>query len=94
MSTKQIKTRAELMALAKRLGVRLGWRRPGEQGLSAEVHGGIFDNTGYWGLYKHDPYAVSDDAGDERWVTLLKKGRPVGEVNLATLFAFACGWEG
>jgi hypothetical protein len=86
-----IQTRQELVDLARELGVRAAWHEPDEQGLEARVKGVTFDNAGFWGrayLPRHR------EAATELYVTLLHEGQPVAEVNLATLFSFACGFEG
>lgn len=96
---KRINSRAELLALKKELGVRESWHEPDEQEVTATVRGNHFDNAGFWGeepaarwaeLYHEN---ADDVAGLEFWVTLHRKGEPVAEVNLATLFAWATGYE-
>jgi hypothetical protein len=83
-----ITTRAQLIELAQRLGVRHDWHEPDEQGLTAKVEGRSFDNAGFWPreLSAHMPASSI-----EKHVILSKDGQPVAAVNLATLFAWACG---
>lgn len=79
-----INNQSELQALAKRLRVRHDWHEPDEQDLTAEIIGHSFDNA----------MGTRSDGG-ELIVILKKDDREVGRVNLATLFAFACGtWLG
>lgn len=68
-----------LKEVAKELGVRHDWHEPDEQGVEAEVTGCQFDN------------ACADGGGIELMVVFTKDGKPVAQVNLATLCAFACG---
>lgn len=86
--TKRINTRAELLALKRELGVRDDWHEPDEQGVDAATYGDGFDNAGFWG---------ADGGGygghQERYVTIIKDGEPIADVNLATLFAWATGYE-
>lgn len=99
MTVKRINTRPELLALKRELGVREDWHEPDEQEVTAYVRGNHLDNSGFWGedpaarwkeLYHED---ADDVAGLEYWVTLYREGVPVAEVNLATLFAWATGYE-
>lgn len=92
---RKINSRTELIADARDLGVRPDWHEPDEQGVTAEVHGSSFDNAGFWGQ-EAEGRAIADGYGAdfmEMWVTLSKDGKPVAEVNLATLFAWATGYE-
>jgi len=96
---KRIDTRDDLVALANTLGVRRDWHEPDEQGVTAAVHGGSFDNAGFWGEVEYAEWIgqyglFRADQGIEMWVTLYQEGKPVAEINLATLFAFATGYEG
>lgn len=90
---KTIHTRAELQELARQLRVRPNWHEPDEQEVTARVFGLSFDNAGFWGQDEvrrvggMGPYSE----GLEMWVTLYQDGYPVAEVNLATLFSWACG---
>lgn len=83
---KRIQSKAELVALAKRLGVRPDWHEPDEQGVTAGTHGTSFDNAGFWG---------SDNTcrTQEQYVVIRQDGEAVAEVNLATLFAWATDLE-
>ena len=99
MDIDRISTQDDLVALANRLGVRPDWHEPDEQDVTAQVHGGSFDNAGFWGKEEYDCWVAEygharANAGIEKWVTLWQHGRPVAEVNLATLFAWACGYRG
>lgn len=96
--TLRISTRAELIALAAKLGVRPDWHEPDEQEVTAQVHGASFDNAGFWGGEDRKFRLASPDlhfspGSEELWVELRQDGEPVGEVNLATLFAWATGYE-
>lgn len=98
---KRITTRTELVELARKLGVRSDWHEPGEQGLTARVHGTSFDNAmapGEWygggrdGAPRAEMYVVlyrapsfADYGGTEP--------EPLAAVNLATLFAWAADIE-
>jgi len=84
-----VRTREQLQDLAKRLGVRPDWHEPDEQDLEAKIFGKGFDNamgSGY-GVTK----ALPDDHEGEMNVVLLKDGEPCAAINLAYLFAWACG---
>jgi hypothetical protein len=93
---KDIRTKAELKALAKELKVRKSWHEPDEQGVEARVFGECFDNAGFYGtrtLARHfkDNDIFNETIRDlEMWVTLYQDGAAVAEINLAILFAFAC----
>jgi len=95
MAIKRIDTRADLQKLQAELGLRKDWHEPDEQGVSAKVEGKIFDNAGFWGEYfkkeqaRQKPSVFSNLS--EQYVTIYKDKKPVAEVNLATLFAMACG---
>ena len=94
----QIQTKAELKALAKKLEVRKDWHEPDEQGLEARVYGEHFDNAGFWGSTEINRQYGKNLGTEyqiylknmEQWVTLFKNGEAIAEINLATLFAFAC----
>jgi hypothetical protein len=98
MNIKRIQTREELIALKKELGVRPDWHEPDEREVSAQVSGQIFDNAGFWGTAEIKQRRADGDPDDryalEKWVTIYQGGKPVADVNLATLFAFATGFEG
>jgi len=98
---RRINKRDDLVALANELGVRPDWHEPDEQEVTAAVRGTSFDNCGNWGSAEvrriGDLRRRGHRAGVtsmEIFITLYKDGEPVGEVNLATLFAFATGYEG
>ena len=90
---KRITTRADLVTLARDLGVRPDWHEPDEQEVTATTEGVSFDNAGFWPKssessdYPYHPSII------EMSVTLSKGGKPVAVVNLATLFAWAAGLE-
>lgn len=94
---KIIHTRAELVALARELGVHPDWHEPDEQSLTARVHGTSFDNAmtpGEWygpgrdGVPRAELHVIlyrvpswADYGGSEP--------EPLAIVNLASLFAWA-----
>lgn len=81
----RIDNRDELIAVADILGVRPDWHEPDEQDVIAVVYGESFDNAGTWPLNDHNSEYC------EIYVDLFKNGVLVAQVNLATLFAMACG---
>jgi hypothetical protein len=95
---KRINKRDDLVALARELRVRPDWHEPDEQEVTAEVRGKSFDNAGFWGIRDEADflgrYGYDGTQGVEMYVTLFQDGKPVAEVNLATLLAFATGYEG
>jgi hypothetical protein len=95
---KRIETRDELIALANQLGMRPDWDEPAERGVTAAVFGTELDNTGFWGsAASFDGQSLPpelDADGMEIWVVLHHDGKPAAEVCLATLFAFATGFDG
>lgn len=88
---KRINTRTELTELAKELGVRPDWHEPDEQKVTAKVtakvHGTMFDNAGFW------PAGQLTSTNLEQHVIIKQDGKPVAAVNLATLFAWATGYQ-
>lgn len=78
---KRISKRNDLVKLARQLKVRPDWHEPDEQEVTATMHGQTFNNAGFWGIGSNHKW--------EMYVTLYKDGKPVAEVNLATLFAWA-----
>jgi hypothetical protein len=98
---KRITTRAELVELARELKVRPDWHEPGEENLTAQVHGTSFDNAmpaGEWygagadGVPSAELHVIlyrvpswSDSYGSYL--------QPLAIVNLATLFAWATGLD-
>jgi hypothetical protein len=89
-NVRKITTRTQLIQLANDLRVRDDWHEPDELGLEVHVWGREFDNAGFWGDTES-----SDKPYEELHVTLYQNGLTVASVNLATLFAFACGtYEG
>ena len=90
-----IDNKSELQALAKQLGVRPDWHEPDEQGVDVVMKGTKFDNAGFWGETGIASRQELIDQGYapsqlEKWVVIKKHGKPVAEVNLATLFSLAC----
>jgi hypothetical protein len=82
-----ISTRRDLQALAHQLRVRPNWHEPDEQEVTAECVGNTFDNAGSW------PERTSGGTC-EMHVYVRQNGTDVAVVNLATLFSWACGYEG
>jgi hypothetical protein len=80
-----ITSKKQLLDLAKELGVRDDWHEPDEQEVTAKVFGKSFNNAGFYGIECH----ISTEQ-KELYVVLYKDEKPVGEIALATLFAFAC----
>ena len=92
MAVKKIHEREELVALAKKLGVRQDWHEPDNQDVSIEVRGASFDNAGFWGKEFEDEKAAKPKelpCEPEMYVIISHRSKPVAEVNLADLFAFA-----
>lgn len=85
---KRINTRADLVRLAEELELGADWREPDESGVTAKVHGVSFDNAGFWPADE-----LRGKAPLEQHVILKKDGEPVAAVNLATLFAWATGYD-
>lgn len=85
---KRINSRAELVKLADELGMRPDWHEPDERNVTAEVYGMSFDNAGFWADGRSDGKRY-----EEMYVELRRDGKPVAAVNLATLFAWATGFE-
>lgn len=88
---KQIRSKAELVKLADELGVRPDWHEPDEQEVTATTHGVSFDNAGFWGQEYRSSF--DDREFTEQYVILHKDDSPVAAVNLATLFAWATGYD-
>lgn len=91
--TLRINFPSQLKRLARDLRVRPDWHEPDEQELTAKFHGTDFDNAGFWGTYKGELRTFRDNK-QEMWIELFKDGKLVAEINLATLLAMACGYEG
>ena len=93
---KRIFRRNDLVELARELGVRPDWHEPEEQGLSVVVKGNNFDNAGFWVDESGRPEPLVRGGKTlvlEKYVILKQDGKPVAAVNLATLFAWACGFQ-
>ena len=76
----------QLLDLAKKLGVRDDWHEPDEEDVSAKVFGEKFDNAGFYGL----DAVFNNLIKTELFVVLYHEDKPVAQIALATLFAFAC----
>lgn len=72
----EIRTKKELIELKKSLGVRDDWHEPDNDGVTAKVTGGKFDNAGF---------------DDEKFVVIKQDGNET-KINLATLLAIASGY--
>jgi hypothetical protein len=90
-----IDNREDLARVAEILGVRLDWHEPDEQEVTAEVRGKSFDNAGFYGVKTEAEWLSrhGTDTGVEMYVRLFKEGQPVADVPLATLFAWATGYN-
>lgn len=83
----KINSKEELKDFAKQYGLRPDWHEPDEESIDAKVKGKIFDNAGFWGVdFDPKPFGITPEMS----VVLYHKNKPVAEINLATLFAFAC----
>lgn len=95
---REIKTRAELVQLAKDLGVRPDWHEPDEQDVTAEIYGNAynFDNAMGPGEFygQHNERAELHVVLRHYNDTMDGPGEKIAVVNLATLFAWATGYEG
>ncbi len=89
-----VRNRNELRILMKMLGLRWDWHEPDERGVEAVVFGDKFDNAGLWGrrfrLEKQRGFMLAEE---EMNVLLVRDEKPVAEINLATLFSWACGYD-
>lgn len=91
---KVIHNRDELVALANVLGVRPDWHEPDEQEVTAECRGKSFDNAGFYGMEREaEMLSRGSDLAVEQYVRLFQDGQPVADVPLATLFAWATGYD-
>lgn len=102
---RNIETRAELRAFAAEYGLRADWHEPDEVDVSVALAAGShFDNatsdpTADFALMPDGEdengaprrRAVPTEQHAEHGVFLLVNGEAVAAVNLATLFAMACG---
>ena len=94
-----ITTREQLIEFQREHGLRKDWHEPDEQDIDAHVDGAVLDNAQTFptGWDHHPRDAEQWQAGasySELTVILRKDGEPVAAVNLATLLAFATGWDG
>lgn len=85
-----IHSREEFVALSRELGVRADWHEPDEQEVDVRVYGRSFDNAGFWPQQATRPLP-----GEivERYIIFRKDDKPVAAVNLATLCAWASGYD-
>lgn len=95
---KRIDNRADFVAFARNMGVRPDWHEPDEQDLTARVEGTPFDfdNAGFWPTDPRDHTAELHVIFSERDESLdgsPMTGRDLACVNLATLCAWASGYE-
>jgi len=94
----RIQYRDQLSEVAELLGVRPDWHEPDEQDVTAHIFGKSFDNAGFWPYNPTQPEdrccGSLDSEGLEMYVELRQADKPIAHVNLATLFAFACGYSG
>lgn len=93
---REIRRRRELIELSKELRVRDSWHEADEQGLTVEIRGDHLDNAGFWGL-KDEAWQLErgHTSPHMEYYVIIRRGESVmGEVNLATLFAWATGYIG
>lgn len=99
---RRINTPEQLKGLARELGMRPDWHEPDEREVTARTYGTSFDNAGMWPMEEAFRYSNPDERSVEMYVVLYRQvensnpGHPVTVacVNLADLFAWACGWPG
>lgn len=94
-----ITTREQLVEFARQHELREDWHEPDEQNVDAYVDGGKLDNAHTFPTgWDHRPGDAEPwQAGalySELTVILRCDGEPVAAVNLASLLAFAGGWDG
>lgn len=98
-----IHTRARFIEWARENKLRPDWHEPDEQGITARVEGTPldFDNAGFWpfsdgygdpGDRRAELHVIFSESGIEDGQTV--RGRDLVCVNLATLCAWATGYEG
>lgn len=90
--SQRIMDRNDLLDLRNRLDVRYDWHEPVNQDVTVEIRGKHFDNAGFW----DDDHAGRGSDGkdyEELHVAILQDGDQVATVNLATLFAWATGYD-
>lgn len=84
----------QLREVAEVLEVGGDWHEPDSVNVTARVWGHSFDNAGFWPVDPSQPqYPCTpslDSPGLEMYVELIKAGKVIAQVNLATLFAMAC----
>jgi hypothetical protein len=89
----RVDTKDQLRQMADELKVRPDWHEPDEQLVTAVVHGSDFDNAGFWGRDSRGELITFGRNHQELWVELFRDHQPVAEINLATLLAWATGFE-
>lgn len=99
----RIHYRSQLVTLARKLGVRSDWHEPDNQGVTARVEGTDLDNAmppGTWlgtdaaGVPHAELYVIlSQEAPPEGAMAYPGPPEPVALINLATLLAWACGYD-
>ena len=96
MKLRRIDSQGALKALAKELGLRDDWHEPDNHELEAVCFGERFDNAGFWGRSVRETIADGHlpQCSQEMSVMLVHDGKPIAEINLASLFSMACGtWQ-
>jgi hypothetical protein len=95
----RITRRDDLVALKNVLGMHPDWHEPDGRDVTARVFGSDFDNAGNWGTAEalqrkaERARGIPRSGSLELGVTIYRDGKPVAEVNLATLLAWATGYE-
>lgn len=90
---KRINTREDLIELANQLNISGDWHEPDSYQVTAKVQGTSFDNAGFWPYEEYPDLAKDSPWSVEMYVELRQHGEPVAVVNLATLFAWATGYD-
>lgn len=90
---RKINSRRELVLLAQELGVRPDWHEPDEQDVTAHIIGPAlaFDNAQGAGGHHELNVVLCCREVDEMGYT--RRGPDIAVVNLATLFAWATGFD-
>jgi len=98
MKLLRIDTPAQLADFAREHKIPVNWHEPDQVGITAKVSGQALDNAGFWG--QNGASADFPSVYLELWVTICRRREgtgeeiPLAEVNLATLFSWACGYKG
>jgi len=100
----RIDSRARFIQWADQIGFRQDWHEPDEQSITARVEGTPldFDNAGFWpdlnekrldgSPYNYELHVIFSERDIEDGKAV--RGRDIACVNLATLCAWATGYEG